>query len=108
MIGVSLVTFLVLLQFAIPLLSGYKPEYSRHFDTSRFTVEPRVAGFSAAIDQIGPDASVAAQDGFASHLGERRRIYSLSYERVSGADYVVLDYAADHRCLAAHRRAWPS
>jgi uncharacterized membrane protein len=76
--------------------------FSRHFDTSRFTVEPRVAAFSAAIDQIGSDASVAAQDGFASHLSERRRIYSLSYEGVSGAEYVVLDYAADHRSLAAH------
>lgn len=76
--------------------------FSRHFDNRRFTVESRVAGFAAAVDQIGPNASVAAQDGFASHLSERRRIYSLSYEKVSGADYVVLDYAADHRSLPAH------
>jgi uncharacterized membrane protein len=76
--------------------------YSRHFDTARFRPEARYSSFAGAIDRIEPGASVAAQDGLASHLSERRLIYAMSYEAADGADYVLLDYASDDRDLAKH------
>jgi uncharacterized membrane protein len=76
--------------------------FSRHFDFGNFLPEARYVAFAGAVGQIPAGASVASQDGLTSHLSERRRIYSIGYEDLANADYVVLDYASDGRDLSRH------
>jgi uncharacterized membrane protein len=76
--------------------------FSRHFDVSQFLPESRYAGFSAAVLALPTGASIASQDGLTSHLAERRRIYSIGFQSISDANYVVLDYASDDRDPARH------
>jgi len=76
--------------------------FSRHFDLSRFVAEPRYVAFSATLRAVPANASVASQDGLTSHLAERRRIYSIGFQSITAADYVVLDYASDGRDPARH------
>ena len=71
---------------------GYLP-YSRKFDRGQFETEARYAAFVPALSQIPPDARVSAENGFPSHLAERRYIYDYSFEGVQDAQWVVLDYA---------------
>jgi uncharacterized membrane protein len=66
--------------------------YSHKFDWSLFQMQPRYASFVPAFDQISPDAPVSAENGFPSHLSERRFIYDYGFEGVQDADWVVLDY----------------
>jgi uncharacterized membrane protein len=66
--------------------------YSRKFDWSLFQMQSRYASFLPALDQISPDARVSAENGFPSHLAERRFIYDYGFEGVQDADWVVLDY----------------
>jgi len=87
--------------FAFSFLFGDLP-FSIHFDPSLFLSEPRYAAFSGTLRTIPPGASVASQDGLTAQLAERWFIYSIGYQGVNGADYVVLDYAADHRDRALH------
>ena len=94
-------TAVVASSLAFSVLFGALP-FSRHFDLGTFTTEPRYAAFSIALRAIPAGASVASQDGLTAQLAERRRIYPIGYEGIEGADYVVLDYASDHRDLPAH------
>jgi hypothetical protein len=66
--------------------------YSRKFDWSQFTREPRYAVFLPSLAAIPSDASVSAENGFPSQLAERRYIYDYVRENVQGAYWVVLDY----------------
>jgi uncharacterized membrane protein len=84
------------------ILFGDLP-FSRHFDLGTFTPEPRYAAFSAVLRLIPASASVASQDGLTAQLAERRRIYAIGYEGIEGADFVLLDYAAEHGNVAAHQ-----
>jgi uncharacterized membrane protein len=87
---------------AFSLAFGDLP-FSRHFDGANFVTEARYTTFVARVRQIPVGASVASQDGLTSQLAERRRIYSIGFQGLEGADYVVLDYASDGRDLARHR-----
>jgi hypothetical protein len=66
---------------------------SRKLDTSLFSTPSRYATFARNLAQISPDARVSAENGFPSHLSERRYIYEYGYEGVVDAEWVVLDYA---------------
>ena len=66
--------------------------YSRKFDWSTFQMQSRYASFLPALDQVSPDARVSAENGFPSHLSERRFIYDYGFEGVQDAEWVVLDY----------------
>ena len=66
---------------------------SRKFDGTLFSTESRYAAFLPALGQIAPDARVSAENGFPSHLSERRFIYEYGFEGVVDAEWVVLDYA---------------
>lgn len=66
--------------------------YSRKFDPSLFQTQARYAAFVPALSQISPDARVSAENGFPSHLAERRYIYDYGYEGTQDAQWVVLDY----------------
>ena len=65
---------------------------SRKFDRSLFVTQSRYAVFARELVQIPPDASVSAENGFPSHLSERRYIYDYGFEGVQNAEWVVLDY----------------
>jgi uncharacterized membrane protein len=67
--------------------------FSRKFDPRLFTTESRYAGFLPSLAQISPDARVSAENGFPSHLSERRYIYEYGFEGTVDAEWVVLDYA---------------
>jgi uncharacterized membrane protein len=67
--------------------------FSRKFDRSLFSTESRYAAFVPKLAQIAPDARVSAENGFPSHLTERRFIYEYGYEGIQDAEWVVLDYA---------------
>jgi uncharacterized membrane protein len=67
--------------------------FSRKFDASLFTPESRYAAFGRQLARIAPDARVSAENGFPSHLSERRHIYEYGFENVVDAEWVVLDYA---------------
>jgi uncharacterized membrane protein len=67
--------------------------FSRKFDWSLFTTESRYAAFVPQLARIATDASVSAENGFPSHLSERRYIYEYGFEGVNDAEWVVLDYA---------------
>src|SRR5439155_11314905 len=71
--------------------------FSRKFDFTQFQPEPRYASFLPALNRIGPEDSVSAENGLASHLSERRLIYEYRFEGIQSARWVVLDYFASHR-----------
>jgi hypothetical protein len=75
--------------------------FSRKFDPSLFITQTRYASFVHELDRISPDASVSAENGFPSHLSERRFIYDYGFEGVQNADWVVLDYEGTAYDLAA-------
>lgn len=66
--------------------------YSRKFDFSLFETQARYSSFLPALDRIGPDDRVSAENGLPPHLAERRYIYDYGYEGVQDAQWVVLDY----------------
>ena len=66
--------------------------FSRKFDPNQYTAQSRYAGFVGQLDRIAPDARVSAENGFPSHLSERRYIYDYGFEGVQDAEWVVLDY----------------
>jgi uncharacterized membrane protein len=71
--------------------------FSRKFDFTQFQTAPSYAGFVTEVDAIPSDASVSAENGFPSHLSERRYIYDFGREGTQNAQWVVLDYAgANH------------
>lgn len=67
--------------------------YSRKFDPALFQTQARYADFVPHLSAIPADARVSAENGFASHLAERRYIYDWGYEGVQDAQWIVLDYA---------------
>ena len=75
--------------------------FSRKFDPSQFTTQSRYAAFVPQLSQIAPDARVSAENGFPSHLSERRFIYDYGFEGVQDAEWVVLDYEGTNYNLAA-------
>ena len=77
--------------------------FSRHFNFASFAPEARYGSFVGALGEIPAGASVASQDGLTSHLDQRRFIYSIGFQNVDSAQYVVLDYASDGRDLSRHR-----
>ena len=74
--------------------------FSRKFDPSQFTTQSRYAAFVSQLAQIPPDARVSAENGFPSHLSERRYIYDYTFEGVQDAGWVVLDYEGTNYNLA--------
>ncbi|HET6311114.1 MAG TPA: hypothetical protein VFH00_08955, partial [Candidatus Nitrosotalea sp.] len=66
--------------------------FSRKFDPSQFSTQPRYAAFIPELARISPDARVSAENGLPSHLSERRYIYDYGFEGVQDAEWVVLDY----------------
>ena len=75
--------------------------FSRKFDPSLFTTQSRYAVFVPQLAQISPDARVSAENGFPSHLSERRYIYDYGFEGVQDAEWVVLDYEGTNYDIAA-------
>lgn len=75
--------------------------FSRKFDFSQFQAQSRYAAFLPELKQIAPDASVSAENGFPSHLSDRRYIYDYSFEGVQDAQWVVLDYEGTNYNLFA-------
>lgn len=74
--------------------------FSRKFDFSKFSTEPRYAAFASQLSRIAPDARVSAENGFPSHLSERRYIYDYGFEGFNHAEWVVLDYEGTNYNLA--------
>jgi uncharacterized membrane protein len=74
--------------------------FSRKFDPSLYSTQPRYATFVRELVRIPPDARVSAENGFPSHLSERRYIYDYGFEGVQDADWVVLDYEGTNYDLA--------
>jgi uncharacterized membrane protein len=70
--------------------------YSRKFDPALFQTQARYGDFVPRVAQIPPDARVSAENGFASHLSERRYIYDWGYEGVQDAQWIALDYAGNN------------
>jgi len=66
--------------------------FSRKFDPRLFQTQSRYAAFVPYLALIPPDARVSAENGFPSHLSERRYIYDWGYEGVQDAQWIVLDY----------------
>jgi uncharacterized membrane protein len=66
--------------------------FSRKFDPGLFQTQSRYAAFVPYLAQIPPDARVSAENGFPSHLSERRYIYDWGFEGVQDAQWIVLDY----------------
>jgi uncharacterized membrane protein len=75
--------------------------FSRKFDPSLFSTQPRYATFVRQLGRIPSDARVSAENGFPSHLSERRYIYDYGFEGVQNAEWVVLDYEGTNYDLAA-------
>ena len=75
--------------------------YSRKFDARLFQLQARYASFLPALDQVAPDARVSAENGFPSHLAERRYIYDYNFQGVQDAEWVVLDYEGTNYNLEA-------
>ena len=75
--------------------------FSRKFDPNQFTTQSRYAAFLPQLNKIAPDARVSAENGFPSHLSERRFIYDYSFEGIQDAEWVVLDYEGTNYNLAA-------
>jgi len=74
--------------------------FSRKFDSSHYSTPSRYASFVPQLTQISPDARVSAENGFPSHLSERRYIYDYQFEGVQDAEWVVLDYEGTNYDLA--------
>jgi hypothetical protein len=74
--------------------------FSRKFDPSLFTTQARYAAFVPELARIAPDARVSAENGFPSHLSERRYIYDYGFEGVQDAEWVVLDYEGTNYSMA--------
>jgi len=74
--------------------------FSRKFDPNQFTTQSRYAAFVPQLSRIAPDARVSAENGFPSHLSERRFIYDYGFEGVQDAEWVVLDYEGTNYNLA--------
>ncbi|HVH63397.1 MAG TPA: DUF2079 domain-containing protein, partial [Candidatus Dormibacteraeota bacterium] len=70
---------------------GYMP-FSRKFDPGLFETPSRYTAFAPALNQIATDDRVSAENGFPSHLSERRYIYDFNFQGVQDAQWVVLDY----------------
>jgi uncharacterized membrane protein len=66
--------------------------FSRKFDPNQYTTQSRYAAFVPQLARISPEARVSAENGFPSHLSERRYIYDYGFEGVQDAEWVVLDY----------------
>ena len=64
------------------------------------TAEDHKRVLDRALAQIPADAHVSAENGFPSHLSERRYIYEFGYEGVQDAQWVVLDYKGAEYNLA--------
>jgi uncharacterized membrane protein len=75
--------------------------FSRKFDPSQYTTQSRYAAFVPKLAQIAPGARVSAENGFPSHLSERRFIYDYGFEGVQDAEWVVLDYEGTNYNLGA-------
>jgi hypothetical protein len=74
--------------------------YSRKFDSSQFATQPRYSLFVRELAvRVAPDARVSAENGFPSHLSERRYIYDFGFEGVQDAEWVVLDYEGTNHDL---------
>ena len=74
---------------------------SRKFDPSLYSTPPRYTYFVPELARIPPGARVSAENGFPSHLSERRYIYDYGFEGVQDAEWVVLDYEGTNYDLAA-------
>src|SRR5260370_34654899 len=74
--------------------------FSRKFAPSQSTTQSRYAAFVSQLAQIPPDARVSAENGFPSHLSERRYIYDYTFEGVQDAGWVVLAYEGTNYTLA--------
>jgi uncharacterized membrane protein len=75
--------------------------FSRKFDPSIYSTQGRYALFVRELARIAPDARVSAENGFSSHLSERRYIYDYGYEGVEDAEWVVLDYEGTNYSVTA-------
>jgi uncharacterized membrane protein len=75
--------------------------FSRKFDPSLFSTQARYAQFVPELARIAPDARVSAENGFPSHLSERRHIYDFGFEGVQDAEWVVLDYEGTNYNMTA-------
>jgi uncharacterized membrane protein len=93
-----LVAAVLVSSFAFSWAFGYMP-FSRKFDPNQFQAEARYAAFTPQLAVIPPDARVSAENGFPSHLSERRYIYDFTFEGVQDAQWVVLDYAGSGRSI---------
>ena len=74
--------------------------FSRKFDSNLYITQSRYEAFVKELARISPDARVSAENGFPSHLSERRFIYDFGFEGVQDADWVVLDYEGVNYDLA--------
>jgi uncharacterized membrane protein len=77
--------------------------FSRKFDPSSFQAQSRYAAFLPHLAQIPPDARVSAENGFTSHLSERRYIYDWGFEGIQDAQWIVLDYEGNNYNMAVFR-----
>jgi len=93
-----LVAAVLVSSFAFSWAYGYIP-FSRKFDPGQFQTESRYAAFTPQLAMIPADARVSAENGFPSHLSERRYIYDFTFEGVQDAQWVVLDYAGSGRSI---------
>jgi uncharacterized membrane protein len=75
--------------------------FSRKFDPGLYTTPARYTTFVRYLSVIPRDATVSAENGFPSHLSERRYIYDYGFEGTQNADWVVLDYEGTNYDLAA-------
>lgn len=66
-------------------------DYTSH-NVARLSTPSRYASFVGELNRIAPDARVSAENGFPSHLSERRFIYDYAFEGVQDAEWVLLDY----------------
>ena len=74
--------------------------FSRKFNPSQFSTQARYAAFVPELSRIAPQARVSAENGFPSHLSERRYIYDFGFEGLQDAEWVVLDYEGANQDLA--------
>jgi uncharacterized membrane protein len=93
-----LIAVILVSSFAFSWAYGYMP-FSRKFDPGQFQTEARYAAFTRQLAMIPPDARVSAENGFPSHLSERRYIYDFTFEGVQDAQWVVMDYAGSGRSI---------
>jgi uncharacterized membrane protein len=93
-----LIAAVLVSSFAFSWAYGYMP-FSRKFDAGQFQTESRYAAFTPQLAMIPADARVSAENGFPSHLSERRYIYDFTFEGVQDAQWVVLDYAGSGRSI---------